>query len=106
MIDKFKKLPHFIKYMWNGFEFIAQLEERQEKLAKAKGAAIKLLQLGIQKLMKSKKEEHAASKEGIRMDYCEEIANNRELIKMKSIDYLEKVLTIYFKVSYANIFNS
>jgi hypothetical protein len=106
MIEKFKKLPHFIKYMWSGFEFVAQIEERQEKLNKAKGAAIKLLQLGVQKLLKvNKKEEPISSKEGIRMDYCDEITNNREQIKLKSIDYLEKILRIYFKVINTPKFN-
>lgn len=93
---------HFEKEIWNGFDFIAQLEEAGDKVQKTGETALKLLQLGVKKLLRLRTlkdlDENTIQRNGLRVEYCEDIMKNRESIKLKCLEYLEKMVLIYLKV--------
>jgi hypothetical protein len=100
MIDKFKKIHHFLKEMWLGFEAVAQMKEVVEKPQRPAD----LLRLSVKKILKLKTlkelDDAPLSNHPIRnFDFCEEITKNKETIKLKALDYAERIIELYYKVT-------
>jgi hypothetical protein len=104
IIDKFKKLLIFQREIWSNFDFISQLEEAGDKVQKTGETALKLLQLGVKKLLRLRTlkelDENTIAKDGLKVEYCEDIMKNREAIKLKCLEFVEKMVVIYFKVEF------
>src|SRR5690242_16346812 len=104
MIDKFKKVHYFLKELWLGFSNIAQLEEAEPSGAKKAEASLKLLQLGIKKILQVKNMKDIDDQpQPLRtQNYNEQINKNKVAIKLNVLEYVEKIILIYLKVHFFN----
>ncbi len=92
MIDRFKNIHHFLKETWLGFDAISEIPEKEP--LKKNEAAMNLLKTGIKKLLKlqSLAELEAEVYEMPKIDYCDDITNNKEFIKIRTLEYLDYVI--------------
>lgn len=102
-MEKFKRITHFLKEIWSGFDAVAQLQENVEKPQRPSDHAMKLLQAGVKKILKIKTlkeldEAQLPNQQTRSFDYCEEITKNKEQIKLKTLEYLENFIDMYYKV--------
>ena len=101
-MDKFKRIHHFLKETWLGFDAVAQLHEREQMQQKKGDRAMQLLKYGIKKLLRLgtlKELDEPPIFEIPKYQYCEEISKNKELIKLKVLDYVDRLVQIYFTVT-------
>lgn len=103
MLEKFQYTHTFLKQLWMAFIFVASLEESAPKRV---DTHLKTGQTGSRTLrsMRSKDLDESPmplpNKEPL---YNREIERNKEIIKLTTLNYTEKVVEIYFNVKLCNI---
>lgn len=103
MIKKFKTVHYFLKELWLGFIAVAQLEESENSLVKKSETAMRFYQAGVKKMLRlgTLRELDAGldTPTNRMIDYCDPILKNKERIKLNVLEYAEKVVELYFKVT-------
>jgi len=108
MIKKFKTVHFFLKELWLGFIAIAQLEESENPFVKKSETAMRFYQTGVKKMLRlgTLREldvGHGYDTPTHRMtDYCDPVLKNKERIKLTVLEYVDKVIDMYFKVRREN----
>lgn len=104
MIEKFKKVHHFLKETWIGFDAISEMPEKENQKSEK---AISMIKSGLKKLMKLQTlTEEAENFDSPKVDYCLDITRNKEYIKIKVLDYVEYIIELYFTVMASSLHNS
>jgi hypothetical protein len=102
MIEKFKKVHHFLKETWIGFDAIAELPEKENQKSEK---TVNMIKSGLKKLMKlqSFTQDENENFDSIKVDYCIDITRNKEYIKLKVLDYVEYMIELYYTVSSSSL---
>ena len=104
MMEKFQTVHTFLKEMWLGFINVANLEEFENPYQKrldtgfrfqGPGGIRKLLSLHTREL-----EDGSVANLGARSPtYCDEIDQNKEIIKTMVLNYVDHIVNLYLRVS-------
>lgn len=105
MIEKFKEDKHFLRQLWLGFISIASLTERERDEPRRLNKGLKLSQLDIKKplnLSTLKKAEETSCEDQVwrTKDLCQEIKENKEIVKLSVLEHVKKFIDIYYKVTF------
>lgn len=108
MMEKFQYVHTFMKQLWMAFIFVASLEEGSSKKT---DPHLKTVQSGSRTLRSMRSREldesplpmNPVSREPI---FNKDIERNKEIIKLTTLNYTEKVIEIYFNVLKSQYFET
>lgn len=104
MIEKFQTVHTFLKEIWFGFNFIAEIEESDGLHLKKNESFLKNFQIGVKKRISTQTRDLEESfstniNKSKLLQYCPEIEYNKEKIKLLVLDYVDIIINLFLKVN-------
>ncbi len=98
MIHKFQSSHHFLKEMWLGFTFIANMDESEWNASRKYDGSFKNYYSATRKqhtVQSRDIDDSFGSNQGAKvMSYCQEIERNKPTIKLYALKYAEQIIDL------------